>query len=122
MTNVMENSKNPNSTALAAQSAELPGVFYEVTDANRTTVSMYVETNEDAKAVAASFPKSVKVRASKAYGLANGKWTTCGWVTFCVEYKATGVTGTENEGGLKRLAAFRKNAAKLGFQVIKTTS
>ena len=81
----------------------------------KTTAELPTSTREEAQAVAAMFPKSVKMIASSiSFGDGRADVNT---VSFCVYTTANKTTVEVNETGMKRYNAFVKAAAKLGFTV-----
>src|SRR4051812_40999062 len=64
--------------------------------------SMVVDTPEQAKEIAATFPKFVKVKGQRYHAEDGMK----GLVSFHIGLSADGVTGAVNETGLKRLRRF----------------
>ena len=76
-----------------------------------------VETVEEAKAIAARFPKSRKVRGTSCGGLRDGKYTTWGYVVLKTQLSPDGTTGTANETGIKRWFAFKKDCERLGIGI-----
>lgn len=67
-------------------------------------VGVYVDSPDEARAIAATFPKSWRVKAGKGWGL-SGHY---GYVIMTVDLGADGVNGGANEAGLKRLRAMAK--------------
>lgn len=90
--------------------------------------TLYVETPEQARAIAARFPKAAKVRASTVsawVGYLDGvEWepdldnAVFGTVGIDAKIAADGVNGGRNETGIKRLATFRRAAERLGYDVV----
>lgn len=82
-------------------------------------------TREDAQAIAAMFPKSLRVKGTTLSTFDHdlrdrtGEYRnfTVGFVAIDVKLTATEVTGSENETGIKRFRSFLKNCEKLGFEV-----
>lgn len=96
-------------------------------------------TREEAASLAARFPRSLRVKATRLSGtdyydhevrddryscarlvrdgIYSYSWTV-GYVTFRVDFTADGVNGGVNETGLKRYRSFRRNARRLGIPVI----
>lgn len=70
-------------------------------------------TAEEAREVAAMFPKSVKARGGHVTGIN----TDYGIVTVQANLVPNGATGEVNETAVKRWAAFKKHAARLGFEL-----
>lgn len=64
-----------------------------------------VETQEQAKEIAAKFPKYVKVKVSRY-----------NYVSFYVQFASSGVTGEHNETGIKRLTKFLEIAGDLHWE------
>ena len=74
---------------------------------------------ELAKEIAAMFPKSVKMYATKLATYTPGDYSdrfTVGLVNMEATLVANGVNGGKNEAGIKRVRSFMKNAEKLGFK------
>lgn len=63
------------------------------------------ETQEQAKEIAAKFPKYVKVKVSRY-----------NYVSFHVLFASSGVTGEQNETGIKRLSKFLEIAGELNWE------
>jgi hypothetical protein len=76
-----------------------------------------VETVEEAKAIAARFPKSRKVRGTSCGGLRDGKYTTWGYVALHTHLYPDGTTGEKNETGIKRWFAFKRDCERLGIAI-----
>lgn len=99
---------------MTVQSAAL--VFVVTTIPGQIRVSALLAegtTRDDAAAIAALFPKSLKVTATRM-STATGE---SGMVCLTVNTKANGVIGETNETGNKRFESFLKHAARLGFTV-----
>lgn len=87
--------------------------------------SATVETREDAQALAAQFPKSLRIKASclstydKAHYEKTGEYINeiKGYVVIQVSLRSTGVTGEYNETGAKRWDSFKRNCSKLGIEL-----
>jgi hypothetical protein len=93
--------------------------------------TLEVDTPEEAREIAARFPKSTKVRGQTLHTYihdedgqpvpgANGdtyQTVYHGWVSFHAKIKADDVNGGRNETGIRRYRSFSKAAEKLGFIV-----
>lgn len=80
----------------------LPGKAPDVV--YRVELGITIDSPDEARAIAATFPKSWRVKAGKGWGL-SGHY---GYVIMTVELGADGVNGGANEAGLKRLRAMAK--------------
>jgi hypothetical protein len=72
-------------------------------------------TYEDAQAIAALFPKSVKV-VGTTVSFSDGR-EPVGCVLFSASITANKTTGEVNEASMRRYNTFLKAAAKLGFVI-----
>jgi hypothetical protein len=92
--------------------------------------TLEVDTPEEAREIAASFPKSAKVHGQTLHTYvadenghaildSEGCHQTLyhGWVSFHAKIKADDVNGGRNETGIRRYRSFSKAAEKLGFAV-----
>lgn len=95
------------------------GPNFEPTETPQSVgASMIVETVEEARALAASFPKSTKVRGgSLSTRTRDGEPVVVGYVKFNANLVANGVNGGVNETGMKRYRSFRKHVAALGHPI-----
>jgi hypothetical protein len=85
----------------------------------RFNLRMVTETVEQAREIAASFPKSLKVRAT-TLSTWTGSWDdgtyepkTYGYVTSTIELLPTGANKGLNETGIKRYWSLKRFAAKM---------
>jgi hypothetical protein len=82
-------------------------------------------TKADAEAIAALFPKSLRVKGTTLWGHEHNdtgefvSWS-CGYVKFLADFRANGVQGAANETGAKRVASFLRKAAQLGYSTTWT--
>lgn len=86
-------------------------------------------TREDAEALAAEFPKSLRVHGTTLSTYDHelrdrtGEYRhfTTGYVALSVNLQSTEKTGEFNETGLKRWASFKKHLDRLGYELEYTT-
>jgi len=93
----------------ALVNAERSGLEYVEATSDRTV------TPDQAKAIAAEFPKSVGLRAHRFIGHSGAKET--GEVVFRAHLHPNKSNRGVDEGGVKRYRSFRKHAERLGYEV-----
>jgi hypothetical protein len=100
-------------------SAEHKGQFYGGDESIPQSVAftLRVETPEQAREVAAQFPKSYKVRGGAISGIDNGVSYTRGHVGWSRKLLADGVNGGVNEAGIAAYHRMVKMLDKLGYAV-----
>lgn len=94
-------------TETAARTFEIDATPFSV------TARLGVDTPEQAREIAASFPKGAKVRGGAVSIAGTGRVE--GYVSFTASIAADGVNGGRNEAGIKRYHTFRRTAEKLGY-------
>lgn len=95
-------------------------VFLAEATADFIQVSAVVETEADAQAVAAQFPKSLKLRGTSIHG---SDWDgPRGYLSVRVQLSANGVNKGANESGLKRYRSFARHAGRLRYEVCYAAS
>jgi hypothetical protein len=86
---------------------------YDAAAPQAVTVTARVATEEDARTIAALFPKTVGLRASGLVGSAEHT----GYLHFSAKLLKDGVVGDRNETGLRRFARLIAKAAELGIKI-----
>jgi hypothetical protein len=86
---------------------------------NFIELTAVVPTTDDAKQVAAQFPKSLRVGSTR---LTTPEWTpgehrSYGYVRLQVFLTANDANGGINEGGIKRYQSFMRHVGRLGYTV-----
>lgn len=84
-------------------------------------LSATVATEEEARAIAARFPKSAGIKATTLTSHNGGATLVQGYLRMGVRLVSDGVNGGVNETGLRRYRSFRRAAEKLGLDVEYTT-
>jgi hypothetical protein len=87
-------------------------IRYDIDKPYQFEAEMRVETPEQAMAIVASFPQSLRVKANS---VAVDGYKLQGSVYFRVQLSSNGVNKGENETGLRRIRNFFKACAKLGY-------
>jgi hypothetical protein len=73
--------------------------------------------SERAEAIAALFPKSVKVHVSKMHEYKSGTQSTVSYLRISASLGSDGVNGGRNETGIKRYRAMMKAAERAGIVI-----
>lgn len=91
---------------------------YDISKPFLVQVRADVETTEEAKQIAAMFPKSVGVKGGPIFHLSDG--VTRGYIHMDVRLSADGVNQGTNETGIKRILSLVRHCAKNGITLTHT--